>query len=125
MNHVVKYYYSKPLYIGNIMNNPTNDDTSIFNIRNGKRYTIAAVYDDDDHTIKFGLAICMPKDNFNKKVGREIAYNRAITKPFHVINDFDGIRNHYADEVMKFMITTEKTLLKKEYPQIFNSDYIV
>ena len=67
----------------------------------------------------------MPNDNFNKKVGREIAYNRAITKPFHVINDFDGIRNHYADEVMKFMITTEKTLLKKEYPQIFNPDYIV
>lgn len=125
MNHVVKYYYSRPLYIGNIINNPTNEDNSIYNIKNGKRYTIAAVYDDDDRTIKFGLATCMPADNFNKKVGRSIAYNRAIHSPFHVIKNFDGIRNHYADEVMTIMVDTEKYLLKKEYPQIFNPDYII
>lgn len=125
MSKVVKYYYSSPVFMGTIMVNPINEKTVISKIRQGRRYTMAAVYDDEDKTIKFGLSVCQSVDNFCKKVGRKIAEDNAMTKPFHVIENFTGRRNDFADEVMNVMIEKEKKLLKKDHPNIFNSDYFV
>lgn len=125
MSKVVKYYYSSPVMKGTITINPILNKTVINQVRQGKRYTIAAVFDDEDKTIKFGLATCLPIDNFCKATGRAIAEKNAIEKPFHVINDFNGYRNDYADEVMEIMITKESKLLKKDNPGIFNPEYFI
>jgi hypothetical protein len=120
MSKVVKYYYSRPIVEGTICVNHFNDKVVVFNPRNRRRYTIAAIYDDDAKTIKFGLAICQPVDNFCKATGRAIAEKNAQEKPFHVIEGFNGRRNDYADEVMTIMIRKEQKLLKKDNPNLFN-----
>ena len=68
MSRVVKYYYSSPVYLADLANNPFMEKAVVSHIRKAKRFTMAMVYDDDSQTIKFGLSICMPNDNFNKKI---------------------------------------------------------
>lgn len=125
MSKVVKYYYSNPLMKGVITSNPILDKFVISKVRQGKRYTIAAVYNDDDCTIKFGLATCQPCDNFCKRIGREIAERNALENPFYVIENFSGRRNDYADQVMAIMIEKEACLLKKDNPGLFNQNNFV
>ena len=36
--------------------------------------------------LSFGVALCEPCDNYNKKVGRKISTGRAVQKPYKVIN---------------------------------------
>ena len=71
------------------------------------------------------LLVCQPVDNFNKAIGRKIAERNALENPFHVIENFGGRRNDYADEVMSIMIEKEKNLLKRHNPKLFNSNYFV
>lgn len=125
MNRVIKYYYSTPVYFADLANNPIAEKTVVSHIRQGKRYTMAMIYDDDSQTISFGLATCMPSDNFCKKVGREIAERNAIEKPFHVIKNFSGRRNDYADEAIQICLDKERTLHKKDYPWIFNEECFI
>ena len=122
MSRVVKYYYSSPVYLADLANNPLMDKTVVSHIRQAKRFTMAMVYDDDSQTIKFGLSICMPNDNFNKKIGREIAERNAESYPFHIITNFSGRRNDYADQAIQICIDKETALLKKDYPWIFNEE---
>ena len=88
MSRVVKYYYSTPVYFADLANNPLKDKTVVSHIRYGKRFTMAMIYDDDSSTIKFGIATCMPVDNFDKKIGRTIAEKNAMENPFHIIEIF-------------------------------------
>lgn len=125
MSKVVKYYYSSPVIKATISTNPILNKTVISKVHQGKRYTIAAVYDDEDKTIKFGLATCQPVDNFCKAVGREIAEKNAIEKPFYTIEDFNGRRNDYADKVMQIMTETESKLVKRDNPNLFNPKYFI
>lgn len=125
MSKVIKYYYSKPIIKGTIaikdnIINPWFLKTSNNNIKYGRRYTIATVYDDDSHTIKFGLAICQPVDNFCKAIGRKISEQNAINNPFYIIENFTGRRNDFADEVMEIIKDKETELLKNEYHDLFN-----
>lgn len=120
MNNVIKYYYSKPLFETTMTTNPYNDQIVLMNEKPLRRYTMAVIYDDSDSTIKFGLSICMPNDNFNKSVGQTLAVMNAKNKPFYVINNFNGRRNDYADQVMGILKDKERNLLRKHYPQLFN-----
>lgn len=125
MSKVVKYYYSSPVIKATISINPILNKTVIGKVYQGKRYTIAAVFNDEDKTIKFGLATCQPVDNFCKAVGREIAERNAIEKPFYIIEDFNGRRNDYADKVMQVMTEKEFKLIKRDNPNLFNPEYFV
>lgn len=125
MSKVVKYYYSTPVIKGTITVNPILDKTVVNNIQQERRYTIAVVFDDKDATIKFGLATCQPIDNFCKATGRKIAEKNALENPFHIIYNFSGARNKYADEVMHIMTSTEYKLLKRSCPHLFNSKYFI
>lgn len=120
MSKVVKYFYTSPVLKMESMGCKHLNRAVAYNLRFGKRYTFAAVYDDEDGTIKFGKACCQVIDNFCKKTGRAIAEKNAIDKPWHVIEDFTGRRNDFADEVMRIMIDEEIRLLKKDNPQLFN-----
>lgn len=122
---MIKYYYSKPIEFFTCVHNSVLEKVIVGKRVLGKRYTFAAFYDDDSKSIKFGKSVCSPNDNFCKKTGREIAAMNAKNNPFYVIENFNGIRNDYADEVMEIFIETEKELLKKEYPFMFNQENFV
>lgn len=115
MSKVVKYYYSRPISVE--INFLCDGKKSGAIVGQAKRYAMAAIYDDDDHTIKLGVSTCMPSDNFCKAIGREIAENNAATKPFYVIKDFNGRRNDYADEVLTRFVEKEKKLRFKDLPK--------
>lgn len=123
--NVVKYYYTKPLSFGVCTINPYNDTPVIARVKNGKRYTMAVVYDDAKSEIRFGLATCAPQDNFCKATGQAIATKNADEKPFFIIKGFTGRRNDFADDVMRILINKEERLVKKNYPFMFNSDNFI
>lgn len=125
MSKVVKYYYTSPILKATISINPILNKTVISNPKQGKRYTIAAIFDDEEKTIKFGLATCQPIDNFCKATGRQIAVHNANNRPFHIIENFTGRRNDFADEVMKVMADKEVKLLKHDNPNLFNVNCFV
>lgn len=125
MNPTIKFYYSRPVVKATITKNPIINKTVISNIRQGKRYTIAVVYDNDAHVIRFGLAVCSPLDNFCKSIGKDIATKRAMNDPFYIIYNFSGVRNNYHTEVRQIVTDTEYTLMKKDNPGIFNKDMIL
>lgn len=120
MSNVVKFYYTRPLEITSVAYNAVYDAIFAKIPKISTRYTFAAVYDDESKEIRFGMAKCNVKDNFCKAVGREIATRNADDKPFHVIKDFNGRRNDYADQVMQIMKNAEIKYLKREYPAFFN-----
>ena len=115
----IKYYYTQPVYeykglcVGGIPLSPGN-------FKRGKRYTFSIVFNDEDHTIKVGMAICNESDNFSKKIGRKISTERARNNPIYVIENFSGRRNDYIDDVMAFLIDTEMQLLRKNYPNFLD-----
>lgn len=43
---------------------------------NGRRATVCGIKN-EDNTISFGIAVCNPKDEFNKKLARTISRGRA------------------------------------------------
>lgn len=93
-----KYFHSDSLCIkeirvitdsnGNILYH--EDDDQKF-IRYVPRYTVCSLWDTENNTLSFGVAVCSSKDTFVKKKGNEIAYNYALTKPYKVINNVDSI----------------------------------
>lgn len=48
------------------------------------RITICSLLNEDRTKLSFGVAVCSAKDRFVKKVGRELAYKRALEHPFKV-----------------------------------------
>lgn len=106
---IVKYYYSKPQFVGRFFAN-NYGDVYISHMKPLRRYTMAAIYDDENHEIRIGIAICQPIDNFSKKIGRKLAYENALLKPFHIISNFSGHRNDYVNEVYTIMQDKELSL---------------
>ena len=92
----VKYYYSKIIRICYIpcLTDDHGDVLRLSEVNSAKskklpRVTVASVYDKDNNSMSFGIAVCSPKDNFKKSEGRKIAYDRALNSPKIVVT---GIR---------------------------------
>lgn len=74
--------------------------------KNGKPYLVECVLclyekDTENRTMadyRFGYAKVHPRDVFNEKVGRELAYKRALTND----DEIDGLTGKLYDEVDKF-----------------------
>lgn len=50
-----------------------------------KQYTLAGVVDEETLEIRVGVSVCK-EDNFNKKVGRELAVKAALEKPIAILH---------------------------------------
>lgn len=44
--------------------------------------TVCGVYDESTGKLNIGISRCSEEDNFVKKIGKELAYNRAVHKPY-------------------------------------------
>lgn len=115
----VKYYYTKPItfFKGAFIRIDGHDEVSIPNQKmiQGKRMTIAALYDEDDHEIRFGMAICHETDKFVKKIGQEIALKQAREKPFMIITHFSGKFKDFLDIVRHTGHMEERKFYTKYY----------
>ena len=58
--------------------------TSIYDIPQKKAGTICLSYDEKE--IRVGLALCSPNDNFSRRIGRELSYQRNLNMPWTVFN---------------------------------------
>lgn len=85
----VKYYYSEPFAVSNVPVLLGNNGQVIDYYDNKKltitkklpKVTVASVYDPDTNSMRFGVAVCSPKDMFVKSIGRELALERATNAP--------------------------------------------
>lgn len=86
-----RFYYSVPLSTVKAMVVGTQDFTLgdivgfyKSSVQPLPRITICSLLSEDRTKLSFGVAVCSAKDRFVKKVGREMAYKRAVEKPFKV-----------------------------------------
>lgn len=68
------------------------------------RVTICGIYDNEEHTLSFGVAKCTKGDEFNKKLGQNISYARASKKPYRVV------QINPEDKISKLFITNAKNI---------------
>lgn len=70
MSKVVKFYYTRPLSFLEVAIVPIRETVAVpqQKTRMSERYTIAAVYDEEAKTIKFGLATCVPTDHLLRRL---------------------------------------------------------
>lgn len=73
----------------------------------GGGYTGVAIVDEvNPNMVKIGVAICSERDNFSKKLGRELAYKRIEEGKYFVYNsvyDFNTNRSELFRDVRTFM----------------------
>lgn len=87
---------------------------------NKVRYTIAAVVSENE--VKFGISICSKNDNFDKRIGRQIAEQRAKGRPFKKI-ELGSLNEKNVVEKM-YSIISETKDITIYYSRNFNYDSI-
>jgi hypothetical protein len=106
-DYILELTYDMKNYVldkHNVQSNPLMDysnkdlfiihNNSIYNF-NTTRFTLVGIK--VDNYIKLGLSICNENDNFSRKIGRELAYNRAINGKWSIpirMNKPVEIRNY-------------------------------
>jgi len=87
---IVKYSYSRdfPTEIVEY----TLSTTKVIKKGKSPRITICAIFNEETNVLSLGVSRCSPKDVFVKKVGKELAYNRAMTNPQMTIKLSKGER---------------------------------
>ena len=86
----VKYYYSAVQQIRMGYFVADAEGKPIFQFEDSKyiktlpRVTICSIL--KDNKLYFGYATCASKDEYRRSIGRQIAYARAIGKPFAVVD---------------------------------------
>lgn len=116
-----RFYYSEPMKIGSVIA-ALDDNNNVLGTFNDKpltinckasRITICGIWDDENNVISFGVSRCSGKDQFRKDVGRNLAYNRALTDPCCTIPVFNG------EVALTFMTSVEqieKAVYDQKYP---------
>lgn len=85
-----KYYYSEPFYkaLAHVVvdnHGEVIDFLDAYYKEAVPRITICGIWDTEKNTMSYGYAVCSPKDQFEKKIGRKLAYDRALNKPQVII----------------------------------------
>ena len=75
--YTVKYRYERPL-VSRPAQRTDEVEQTYFSPRGG--LTEARIFDEHGNLVATGSAVCSPKDQFNKRIGRMIALGRALQK---------------------------------------------
>lgn len=80
---IVKYFYGdrKPIITQCFRTHPYAEAEFTF-CEQPPVVTVCGIYDESTGKLNIGIARCSEKDNFVKKVGKELAYNRAVNNPY-------------------------------------------
>ena len=104
-----KYYYSKNYR--RVLLDAILDDNGIIKSINNKynvdslpRVTICGVYDNEQNTMTYGIARCSSRDNFVRRIGQKISYNRAFKNPYKIV------QINPTDKISEVFITNAKLI---------------
>ncbi len=81
-----RFYYSPEAWKASVIVTTDSDGEQIVYPTMDKpmpmsRTTICGSLDTETNVLSFGVAVCSANDQFQRKIGREIAQNRALTCP--------------------------------------------
>lgn len=127
-----RFYYPTPvLFVDGVIFPHVDDTIPLIKKNYGKRYTMVSVYNDEDDSIRFGVATCCPEDKFEKAIGRKIALEKAESDPFLIINnatkEMEETGLTFSALVMKCLKAHANFLLvsDKKYSKYFKSETAV
>ena len=111
-----RYYYSDTRYEG--MSKCLFDDNGYLidfkdplSVQRKTKLTICGIWDTEKNTMSFGYAKCSPNDQFVKKIGRELAYNRALEKPIVIV--YISENEYVSDVFINNALTLEDKIMNK------------
>ena len=113
-----RFYYPKPVeFIDGVVFPDT--DNIIINPKKtyGKRYTMVSVYNDENDSIRFGVATCCPEDKFEKAIGRKIALEKATEEMERTGLTFSELVMKCLKRHTLFLLTSDE-----KYNKYFKSD---
>ena len=122
MNNV-KFYFSKDFKLANmeVFLGTNNHVLAVGNIigkpRRVPRITICSIFDPNKKTLTFGVSRCSSKDTFVKSVGRELAFERALTSPYKIIHVSDNEK--VSDLCINTCLEIEEEVMEMTYPISF------
>lgn len=121
---VVKYYYTKPIFIfkGAFLRIDGGDEVSVpkQKYKEGKRMTMAAIWNDDTNEVRFGIAICHESDKFVKKIGQQLSEKCARENPIMIVSHFSGNFKDYLNLVRHIGHMEERRFYNKYYKNLIN-----
>lgn len=121
---VVKYYYTKPIFIfkGAFIRIDGRDEVSIpkQKYKEGKRMTMAAIWDEDTNQVRFGISVCHETDRFEKKIGQQLAEKCARENPIMIVSHFSGNFKDYLNLVRHMGHMEERRFYNKYYRNLIN-----
>ena len=121
---VVKYYYTKPIFIfkGAFIRIDGRDEVSIpkQKYKEGKRMTMAAIWDEDTNQVRFGISVCHETDVFVKKIGQQLAEKCARENPIMIVSHFSGNFKDYLNLVRHMGHMEERRFYNKYYRNLIN-----
>ena len=88
------------------------DDSISKIVRTVPRITVASIYDPVNNEMRFGVAVCSPKDTFKKSVGRQLATDRARIRPNVVVKPIKkgcvrSTSKRYANELISAYLSKD------------------
>ena len=120
----VKYYYSKPIFVfkGAFLRIDGEDEVSIpkQKYKEGKRMTMAGIWNEDTGEVRFGLSICHESDKFVKKIGQELAEKNARENPIMIVSHFSGNFKDYLNLIRHTGHMEERRFYNKYYKNLIN-----
>jgi hypothetical protein len=120
----VKYYYSKPIFVfkGAFLRIDGEDEVSIpkQKYKEGKRMTMAGIWNEDTGEVRFGLSICHESDKFVKKVGQKLAEKNARENPIMIVSHFSGNFKDYLNLIRHTGHMEERRFYNKYYKNLIN-----
>jgi len=120
----VKYYYSKPIFVfkGAFLRIDGEDEVSIpkQKYKEGKRMTMAGIWNEDTGEVRFGLSVCHESDKFVKKVGQKLAEKNARENPIMIVSHFSGNFKDYLNLIRHTGHMEERRFYNKYYKNLIN-----
>lgn len=113
-----RFYFTQGVKLGNleVLVNDNGDIVAAGGLSfksNIPRVTICGIYDDEANTMTYGVARCSHKDVFIKKKGRELAFDRALNKPYDIVRIG---KKKVSDVFMENARRIEEEVLSQMYP---------
>lgn len=124
MKETVKYYYTKPItfYSSSMFILDGVEQISMRKVKQeGKRMTLAGIWNEDTGEVRFGMSICHEKDKFKKKTGQQIAEKNARENPILIISHFSGDFKDYLNLVRHTGHMEERKFYKKYYNHLLKN----
>ena len=86
-----RFYYGDDVTLANleVVLNNTGDIVASGALKTKYKFprvSICGVYDNENQTMTYGVALCSHKDVFKKNIGRELSRKRAYENPYRIVD---------------------------------------